>query len=488
MLLDVLDPAGCRRLLAERIGAARLGADPAAVDAIVDRCARLPLALAVVAARAVTYPAFPLRELADELGALDTLGVRAVFDASYRALPAPAARMFRLLGLHPGPHLSVAAAAGLAALPRAGARAVLAELVRANLLSEYRPGRYSFHDLLRAYAAELAGTDSDADRAAATRRVLDHYLHTAHRAALLLRPHRDPIELAPPAPGVEPEQPADRDGALAWFTAEEPVLLGAVSWAAATGFDGHVWRLAWAGSEYFERTGRWQEHLAIHHAARDAAVRAGEPVGLAHAYRGLGLVNARLNRYDEANANLELALAQSREIGDRTGQARTHNNLGWVLEVQGRYREAIEHATQAYQLYRALGHEAGQANALNNIGWYHALDEDFTAAVQRCRQALAVHTAIGDRVGQAASLDSIGYAQHRLGDHAGAIASYRRAVDLFAAEGSRYLAATTLVNLGDAYAAAGDEPAAAAAWRRALAELTELGHPDAAQVRIRLAG
>ncbi|GIE93017.1 AfsR/SARP family transcriptional regulator [Paractinoplanes rishiriensis] len=488
MLLDVLDPAGCRRLLAERIGTARLGADPAAVDAIVDRCARLPLALAVVAARAVTYPAFPLRELADELGALDTFGVRAVFDASYRALPAPAARMFRLLGLHPGPHLSAGAAAGLAGLPAAETRAVLAELVRANLIAEYRPGRYAFHDLLRAYAAELAGTDSAADRAAATRRVLDHYLHTAHRAALLLRPHRDPIELAPPAPGVEPERPADRDAALAWFTAEEPVLLGAVSWAAATGFDGYVWRLAWAGSEYFERKGRWQEHLAVHHAARDAAERAGEPVGLAHAYRGLGLVNARLNRYDEANAYLELALAQSREIGDRPGQARTHNNLGWVLEVQGRYREAIEHATRAYELYRELGHDAGQANALNNIGWYHALDEDFAAAVQRCEQALAVHTAIGDRNGQAATLDSIGYAQHRLGEHGRAIASYRRAVDLFAEEGSRYMAATTLINLGDAYAAAGDGPAADTSWRRALAELTELGHPDAAKVRAKLTG
>ena len=107
-----------------------------------------------------------------------------MFSWSYRALTAPAARMFRLLGLHPGPDITTAAAASLAAIPPGQARALLTELTRAHLLAEHAPGRYTFHDLLRAYASELASAqDGPADRDAAVHRLLDHYLHTASNAA-----------------------------------------------------------------------------------------------------------------------------------------------------------------------------------------------------------------------------------------------------------------------------------------------------------------
>src|SRR5262249_41919574 len=177
-------------------------------------CARLPLALAVVAARAATHPRFPLHALTadlrgvhDRLDALDggdlATDVRAVFSWSYQALGGAAARLFRLLGLHPGPDISTPAAASLAALPVPRARALLAELAGATLVVEHVPGRHPSHDLLRAYASQLAQTmDSDGERRAATGRMLDHYLHTAYTADRMLHPARDPITPTPPRPGV----------------------------------------------------------------------------------------------------------------------------------------------------------------------------------------------------------------------------------------------------------------------------------------------
>jgi DNA-binding SARP family transcriptional activator/tetratricopeptide (TPR) repeat protein len=498
LILDVPDVPAARRLLAERIGAARTLAEPDAVDDIIDRCARLPLALAVVAARAVTHPDLSLGTLAAELvrahNALDAFDgpepasdVRTVFSWSYQALSAGAARVFRLLGLHPGPHLATPAVASLAGVPPGAVRPLLAELTRAHLLNEYRPGRYTFHDLLRAYASELVETvDDDEEREAAVHRVLDHYLHTAHRAALLLHPHRVPLKLDPARPGVTVEQLDDRDAALAWFTVESPTLLGAMRLAERAGFDRHVWKLTWACSDFLGWQGKWQIYVATYSAARAAAERIDDRVGLAQAHRGLGAGFARLGRYDEAGKHLDQALSLSRELGDHMGQALMHINAGWVMEAQDRFGEAISHSQQALDLFRTLGHRAGQANALNNIGWYHTRNGDHAAAIAMCEQALAVHVAIGDRAGQAATHDSIGYAHLRLGNYRAAIASLQEGVTLFQECGNRYQEAATLRKLGDAHGAVGDDESARRSWRQALTVLEELDHPDAEQVRAKL--
>jgi hypothetical protein len=225
LTLDLLTEAEARELLARRLGPDRIAAEPQAVEQIVGCCARLPLALSIAAARA-EQSGFPLAALAGELAEtgrrLDVLDagdaagqVRAVFSWSYTALSSAAARLFRLLGLHPGPDISAAAAASFAAVPPAETRRLLAELVRASLLTEHTPGRYAFHDLLRAYAVDVTHTHDPADqRRAAVGRMLDHYRHTAHTAERLLNPARDPIPLAllPPGPGVTPENPGGCGG------------------------------------------------------------------------------------------------------------------------------------------------------------------------------------------------------------------------------------------------------------------------------------
>jgi DNA-binding SARP family transcriptional activator len=266
LTVDVLSTAGSRDLLTRRLGAGRVAAEPRAVDDIITACARLPLALAIAAARAAKHPAFPLSVLAAELSVADNgldafagadprNDIRAVFSWSYRSLSAPAARLFRLLSLPPGADIAVPAAASLAGVPVREVRRLLTELARAYLVTEHSPGRYQCHDLLRAYARELAeDVDSDPDRRAAMHRLLDHHLYATWAADRALNPERRTIDVAPPVPGVTLEEP-DHDHALAWLDAERTNLCAAVDHAAAHGFGTHAWQLAWALAAYLDQQG-----------------------------------------------------------------------------------------------------------------------------------------------------------------------------------------------------------------------------------------
>jgi DNA-binding SARP family transcriptional activator/tetratricopeptide (TPR) repeat protein len=500
LALDLLTGDEARKLLIQRLGIARVSAEPGAVAEIIVACARLPLALSIVAARAAIAKDQPLAVLADELrtsrNRLDSLSadddpytdVRSVLSWSYRALTPDAARLFRLLGLHPGPDITVAATASLAALPLPEARAQLAELTRANLLAEHTAGRYTSHDLLRAYATGLAHTtDTDQQRHAATHRVLDHYLHTAATAEGLLHPARDPITLTTVEPGTIPENPIDREQALSWFAAEHAVLLAALDNAAATGFDSHIWRLAWTLNTFLSRRGHWQDDLAAQHAAVAAAKRRADPLEQARAYRIAGGAAIRLGRYDDAHAHLRHALDLTIQADDRVGQAHTHIGLSLMCERQNRFAEALAHDRKALDLYRAASHRYGEAHALNSVGWHYAELSDYQQALTYSQQALALNSELGDRNGQAASWDSLGYAHHRIGHQAEAITCYQHALGLTRDVGNRFYEAETLSHLGDAHHATGDHDNARNAWQQALTILDQLDHPNAGHLRSKLA-
>jgi tetratricopeptide (TPR) repeat protein len=497
--LDLMSTAEARELLAGRLGPDRMAAEPDAVERIIIRSAQLPLALAIVAARATSSPRLPLAMLAGDLveahEPLDALtgddphtDVRAVFSWSYRALTPEARRLFRLLGLHPGPDVSPHAAASLSAVTLAEVRLPLAELTRANLLVEQPPGRYTFHDLLRAYASQLAhASDSDQDRIATTRRMLDHYLHTAYAAAQLLDPLRDPILLTAPQPGVAPEYPADHQQALAWFTTERAVLLAAVDRAATTGFDTYAWRLVWTLEDFLDRRGHWHDWVTACRAALAAAGRLADPNAHANAHRHLARAYTRLGLFDDAYSHLQRALDLYHQAGDQIGEAYTHNNLAVVRGRQGRYAEALDHARRSLALHRAADHTIGQADALNLVGWYHAQLGDHQETLISCEQALTLYRRLRDRPGQAATWDSLGYAHHHLGDHDLAVICYQHAIDLYQELGDRYEEASALACLGDVHHTAGTPGASRDAWRRALTILEELDHPDAERVRVKLA-
>lgn len=497
--LDVLTADEAHELLASRLGE-RARAEADAAHQLTEACSRLPLALSIVAARVAARPYLPLADLARELanaqGRLEALdagdpvaSVRAVFSWSCEQLSGPAARMFRLLGLHAGPDVTMAAAASLAGVDRGQAASAMAELADAHLIAEHAPGRYAFHDLLRAYAAYLAGTtDSDAERRDAVRRVLDHYLHTASAGSSLLNPARPQLPLEPPWPGVSPEPLGGVGDALAWFEAERRVLIAAITQAADAGLDAHAWQLPWTVWLFFDREGYWHDQVAIQRVAIAAAGRLGDRARQAHAYRDLGCTYGRLGQLAEARELCTQALDLHREVGDRMGEARAHNEIAMLAEQQGRIAEALGHAQLSLALYRDEGYEPGLAKMLNGVGWMHALLGDYEQALEFCEQALGMYRGRGDPLNEAATWDTLGYSLLHLGRLEEAISCLRTAVGQIEMLRTGYYQTTMLVHLGDAYYAAGQLPQARQAWQEALAILEDLNHSDADQVRARLDG
>ncbi|MER7442569.1 AfsR/SARP family transcriptional regulator [Micromonospora avicenniae] len=500
MHVDLLTTGEARKLLANRLGVERAAAEPDAVDEIISHCSRLPLALAIVAARAAANPHFPLTVIANELraarGGLDAFdgdetftGVRAVFSWSYRALDPRAARLFRLLSLHPGPDIAAPAAASLAGVPVREVRPLLATLTGAHLLFEQSPGRYGSHDLLRAYATELAHVhEAASERGQAQRRLFDHYLHTADLANRLLYPGQQLMSLAAPGPGVAVAELAAPRQAVAWFASEQRVLLGVINQAAENGFDRHTWQLAGILTTFFHRCGLWHTMAATQQTVVTAASRITDSAGRAHLHRSLAVAIAALGRDDDAQAHLEFALDQFRELGDANSEADTHMGLVWVHGRLGQPELGLYHAEQALALWRKTGQLSGQANALNNIGWWHAHLGHYEQALAYCGEALTLHREIGDdRHGEAVTLDSLGFIHHHLGQHDRAVALYEQALERYREVSSRYYESRTLTRLGELHLAAGDPPLAGRTWRQALAILDELTHPDADQLRDRLA-
>jgi tetratricopeptide (TPR) repeat protein/DNA-binding XRE family transcriptional regulator len=497
--LDVMSGAESRELLTRRLGTERMTAEPEAVDAIVGASAGLPLALSVVAARAAIHSGFRLTDLAahlrPETGRLDAFDggepvtdLRLVMSWSYRTLDAATARLFRLLSVHPGPDFAVAAAASLAGVTPAQAHRHLTELTRAHLLSEHRPGRFTYHDLLRAYAAELTATeDGEAERHAARSRLLDHYLSVAYAADELLYPQRDRLPIDPPGPGVAPVPLADREAALAWFTDEHPVLLSALRLATDHGFDRHTCHLAWAITTYLNQGGYFQDWIGSLRAALSAALRLADDRAEAYAHGVLGFADIALHEYADARGHLELAYERYRRLGDLAGQARVELNLGWIRDRTGEPELALGHAREALRLHRQAGHVTGQAFALNAVGWSQGQLGDHHAAIESCEQALALFTSVENVLGQAITWASLGQSHLQLDAFTDAVTCYGHAVRLRHEIGHRRLEADALVSLGDAHVAAGDAPAARAAWEQARDILSSLGEADTGALDAKLA-
>ena len=499
LTLDLLTDEEAWLLLSRRLGADRLAAEPTAVKEIITRCARLPLALALAAARAAVRPAVPLGMLADELCDAQqrwqsltdndqASDVRAVLSWSYQALTPTAARLFRLLGLHPGQDTDGLAAASLAGLAVSAARPLLAELTQGSLLVEHVPGRYTFHDLLRAYATHLTHEiDPEDQRRAATGRVLDHYLYSAYSAALLLATPAGPVTLGSAPPGVTPRQHADYEQGMRWFTAEFRVILASIDHAAAAGYDAHAWQLTWAVSTFLDRQGYWHDWAVACLAAVATADRLPDPANQAWARRTLARTYTRLGRYDEADTQLRDALRLYQQSADQAGQADTHHYLTILLSRTNRLTDALDHARQFVALSQAVGHQRREAQALNALGWTQALLGESQSALTSCEQALALFQKLSDRHGEAQTWDSLGYAHHHLQHHVQAITCYRNGLTMARYLGDRYQEAETLGNLGDTHFAMGDSHAAYADWQQALTILDELNHPEAEQVRAKLA-
>jgi tetratricopeptide (TPR) repeat protein len=343
-------------------------------------CARLPLALRIAAERAASRPRMPLnfliRDLRDESARWDALSseydeeadaVHTVFSWSYRALPEDAARLFRFLGLHPGPEISAAAAAALADISLAKARRLLDVLVGAHLLEETAPERYQFHDLLHAYATDRANHDeTSGSRRAAVHRVLSWYLHTADTAAVNTLRRGLPLEPSP-VRSIAPMSFASYDEAYAWHELEHANLIEAIRVASREGFPNIAWQLAAALQEVFWITNPFTDWFMAAQIGLDAARQVGDLYGEAESLYSFGMAYTRSHQFTKAADHYHRALALRREIGDKLGETASLNAIGLMNSRAHRLREAISYFESTITISRELNEPRWQATSTINL-------------------------------------------------------------------------------------------------------------------------
>jgi tetratricopeptide (TPR) repeat protein/transcriptional regulator with XRE-family HTH domain len=451
--LDLLSLDESRTLLWRVLGAERVAAEPEAVTELARACSRLPLALRIASANLSNHPQ---RSIAEHVAQLhsdrglamldldgdEESGVRRAFDLSYRAADVDGQRLFRLLGLVPGPDVTAEGAAALADLPVSRATELLDRLADAHLAHEHAPGRYACHDLLRQYAADRARREDAATvRDAALSRWYGWCLATADAAAMVLYPYRLrlPMPAATSGAGGGTHPPAaefaDAAAALAWLDAEHASLVAAISHAAEAGTRSAAWLLADTLRGYF-----W----------------------------------LRMHVVDwERAAGTALAAAQA--DGDLPAQAAAQLSLGDLHERRSRFREAIAYYTGALALSQRAGWVEGQAAALGYLGGVHRHRGELTLSADHFQRALAHYRDRGLRYGEAVTLAHLGSTYRQLGRLPDAITYGHRALALHRESGSVHGEAVTLNNLGESYHLQGELSRAIDHHTRALALVRELG-------------
>jgi DNA-binding SARP family transcriptional activator/tetratricopeptide (TPR) repeat protein len=487
--LDPLPPADAVGLLRTLIGP-RVDDDPGAAAELASQCSLLPLALRLAAELAGRRPDVPLAglvaELADQRRRLDLLdaggdprtAVRAVFSWSYRHLAPDTARVFRLAGLHPGADFDPYAAAAFADLTLEQARQALDALTRAHLIWPAGSGRYGLHDLMRAYARELAARDGEEERDASLTRLFDHYLRTAATAMDTLHPserHRRPRI---PPPSTPAPQVTERVAARAWLDDERAALVTVIVDAAARGWHSHATRLGHTLFRYLANGGHYAEAVSIHSHARAAAQRTGDRAAEAHALNGLAGVDYRQGRYEEAADLYRQALALFRQADDRPGQAYALSNLGIIEHQLSRYRAACDLIGQALAIHRETGDRYGEGVALANMAGSEALLGRYDLSARHYRQALVIGAGTGASQIECSSLVGLGLIGLRQGRYAQAAAHLHRALARSRQTGFRDNEAESLARIGDLSLRRGRPEEADSHLRQALALYRELGNPS----------
>lgn len=464
------------QLLGAHLGSDRVASDRESTRALVDNCARLPLALSIVAARAASRPEFGLADIAgqlsDESSRLDYLNlgeiesdVRAVFSWSSAGLSDQAGLLFRMIGSYAGPDIGLVAAACLIGAPKPAALGVLGELTRANLIEEHRPRRYRLHDLVRVYAAEQAEHDDPRVKAAAVRRLLDHYLHTSVMADHLLDPPRRMISLDPLAADVHIPAMSRYDEALSWFDDEHRNVRHAAETSSTQGCHGHTWRLAWAANTYFYWRSQWSEIVRMQRLAVAGARNLGDSKAEAKALRGLGRALTRLGQFHEAGHCHQKVLDICTEHNDTVGQATTHHALSFMFDKEGDLVAALHHAEAALPLWRAEGNRAREARALSDLGWAHFRAGSVEVALQECTEALSLFATLANPHGMTLVLQNLTRICTATGQLSEAASYAQQQIDLEGQLGNQISQASAYDLLGDIRSRQGLDEEALAAWR-----------------------
>lgn len=518
LALNPLGTAEALELMRRMLDKSRVDSQPEATERLVRVCASLPLALRIAAANLDSEPHRSVAEYVaelrdgDRLAALridgDSQAVQTVFDASYAGLPADMKNLFRLLGLAPGPTLSVAAMAHMAGVDAEHAARLLAGLAAAHLIHESARRRFTCHDLLRLYARQRAEAEETREaRAAAVGALFDWYVDHSRAAAQVLHPHMMRLadqELPPPSVRFD-----DHVAAIAWLDDERANLVAVVAAAAAHGKPSTAWRLAdilrgyfwlrghiadWMhtaevgvtvagihndlrgqaaahvslGFAHYSR-GRCKQAIEHYEAALDCSRRAGWEAGQATALGNIGLAQAAVGDLRSATDSLHSAAAIDRRLCRKSGLATTLCALGQVSSRLGRAQQAVEHLEEALSLYLETDSLSGQAMALNGLAHALCVLERHQEAAVLATRSLDIYRTAGDVDGTAATMDLLARLHDRAGRHHEAIDQAMTALELVERTDRQRQAPALLNTLGRAHLALGEAPRARHYHEQALA-------------------
>jgi tetratricopeptide (TPR) repeat protein len=453
--LDVLTEDEAVAMLAALIGAEREAAEPKEVARLASLCGRLPLALRITGQLLAAHPAWPVARLAgmlvDEQGRLTRLGagdlqVRAAFEVSYTQLPEADARLFRLLGLHPGPDFDIAAAAALAGTGDQEAGPILDRLAEAHLVTENASGRYGIHDLLRLFArATCQQADDQGSREVAEAGLVNHYADLA----TLVNSCVDP-QLRPAAEQAGTSLPPVGE-ALAIFEGERPSLLAALSLAAQRGWDEQVLRLSRDVGYSLTLLRYLDDLLTARKAALAAARRTGNGSAEGNALTNLGMAYRDLRRFDEAIDCYQQAIAIYQETGDRHREGIALNNLGNAHYGLRRFKQAMDCLQQAIAIYRETGDRHREGIALTSLGAAYCELRRFEEAMDCLQQSITIYRETGDRRSESMALGNLGVVYKELRRFEEAIDCLQQSITIDRETGDRHGEGGTLNNLGLAY-------------------------------------
>ncbi|MET7400791.1 BTAD domain-containing putative transcriptional regulator [Dactylosporangium sp. NPDC005572] len=523
--IDVMTAEESETLLARLLGADRIRSEPGGAADLAALCSRLPLALRLAAAKLAGRPGQTFRTYVQELGSTDRLstlqidgdpqaGVRVAFDLSYHALPGPARRLFRLAGLVPGPDFDAAALGALTGAD--GSAGPLDQLVDAHLITRRAPGRYGFHDLLRLYAAERCADEvAPAERAAALRRLYEHYLDLVESAATTLYP--DHVRLPRERPGPLPERFDGPAAAAAWLDSERPNLEAAVISDEPQVPRGTVWRLCDALTGYFwlrTHTTSWRRVALAGLAAAEADGRLDAKAAALHS---LGLLEWQQSRYPQAVRRLSESLQLARAAGWSDGEAAAltwlglahlwsgrpglagellaasleryerdsrHQVGGWALALTvsgcaafdlGALDEALSRFTAAITLLQEIRARAAEGICHGNLAEVYHLLGRYDSATDHVARALALHAVTGDRLSEADALRCLAEVHRDTGRHREAVRCAESALTLAREGGDRKVEAEALVVLGTTWRELGRGEHSAAVLERAVALTVDAG-------------
>jgi tetratricopeptide (TPR) repeat protein/transcriptional regulator with XRE-family HTH domain len=481
--IDTLSPDEAAALLARLSGRPELGSGQGPAGEITRLCGYLPLAIGMLARQLRHHPARTAAELAgrlaaarDRLGVMRTenLSVAAAFDLSYQDLTATRQRLFRRLGLTPGPDIDAYAAAALDDTGLESARDALDELYDHHLITEPAPGRYLLHDLLREYARALAA--NDAESRTAPGRLVNYYAHVAAAASQYIATWTTAGGRPPPTPPpVSIPQLATSHDAAAWLESERPNLSAALGHAAAQAMPEHAVAIATAMGGFLRSRGHWYLAARQYQTALRAARQAGDQPGQAGALDELGLLQQLIGDYPAATVTLGEAIALYRELGDPPSESYALNHLGLVQSEVGDYAAAAASHRQALALARAAGDQLAEAVSLIDLSMVQSLTGDEPAAEVGYERALALIRVVGSPFDEADALSELGMVRRLTGDYAAAAACQHRAFELFLGLGDRLGQAWAFDELGLVQKMTGDYPGAEATLRQALQWHRELG-------------